>query len=112
MIESAHTDWGCDLYAKGFMRWGMSKVEEIVNGTAGTRHAVPFGKETVNTHTPYDMKVMELDLAVVNDLGSDVTLTRIYDARRKRTSAKWNVPASDKSSFVLPVSQAQKVTTR
>merc|ERR1719223_1879708 len=91
----------------------MSKVEEIVNGTAGTRHAVPFGKETVNAHTPYDMKVMELDLAVVNDLGSDVTLTRTYDARRKRTSAKWNVPASDKSSFVLPVhSPVQKVTTR
>lgn len=118
MVEAAHTDWSGDLYANTFMRWGKSKVEEIVSGTAGTQHAAPFGKEKASEATStsagrYDMKVMELDLAVVNDLGSEVTLTRTSDARQIRSGVQWNVPASDKASFVLPLhSPAQKVTTR
>ena len=96
MVESAHTDWGGDLYKNTFKRWGMTKVGQIMDGTAGTQTAEPFGAEN---RMPYNMRVMELDLSVVNDLGAEVTLRRTKDDRPQ--GAETTAAASDKDRFRL-----------
>ena len=60
---------------EAFRRWGLAKIAQITKQ----------GSDATNTPKPdhpYNMRVMELDMVVINDLGIGVTLTR-YDFSRQ-----------------------------
>lgn len=106
LVESAHTTWDGAEYGM-WLQWFETKVAQIANGDGQTR---AFGAELVpnpRNPKPYQMKVTELDVVLVNDLGVDVAVNRIFDAREVADTDR-----DGPKSFQLAASASRKIVTR
>lgn len=125
--ELAHIDWSIGVYQALWNAWGSDIIAKITNSQNESMKIQPGEPGHADRlGSPYDMKVMELDMVVINDLGVDVELARQKHADRTRTDgdhgpsefmmrSSTNMHDGRESTHDVAISSggtAQKVVTR